>query len=77
MAAAHQHVRLLGAADGGGCFGDVREVRQSRHVVQQAAGLCVRSIAVGVAVLLLDVPAEFPALPLLEDLGLHLWIARR
>lgn len=72
VASGHKHVPLLGRAGRGGGFGDVREVRQSRDVVQQAARLRVWGIAVRVAVLLLDVPAELPALPLLQDLGLHL-----
>lgn len=71
-AAGHKHVRLLGAADGVGGFGDVREVRNPRDVVQQAARLGVGGIAVGVAIFLLNVPPEFPALPLLQDLRLNL-----
>ena len=72
VAASHQHVPLLGAAEGSGGLGDVREVRQPRDVVQQAARLGVGGIAVGVAVFLLDVPPELPAFPLLQDLGLYL-----
>lgn len=56
VASSHKHVRLLRAADRGRGFGDVREMRQSRDVVQQASCLGVGGIAVGVAVFLLDVP---------------------
>lgn len=56
VAAGHKHEPLLRAADRGRAFGDVREVRHSRDVVQQAARLRVGGIAVGVAVFLLDVP---------------------
>lgn len=73
VAAGHKRVRLLGAAGGVGGFGDVRKVRNPRDVVQQAARLGVGSIAVGVAVFLLNVPPQFPALPLLLDLRLNLW----
>lgn len=68
----HEHARLLGAADGGGGFGDIGEVGQLGGVVQQAARLGVVGVAVGVAVLFLDVPPEFPALPRLQDFRLHL-----
>lgn len=54
MTASHQHVPLLRAADWSGGLGDVWEVRQSRHVVQQAGRLRVGGIAV--AVFLLNVP---------------------
>lgn len=74
MAVSHKHVPLFGATDRGGGFGDVREVRQSRDMVQQARCLCVGGIAVGVAILLLDVPPQFPALPLLQDLRLHFFV---
>ncbi len=56
VASSHEHVPLLGAADRGRGFGNVWEMRQSRHVIQQAACLRVGGIAVGVAVFLLDVP---------------------
>lgn len=72
VASGHKHVPLLGRAGRGGGLGDVREMRQPRDVVHQAATLGVWGIAVRVAVLLLDVPPELPALPLLQDLGLHL-----
>lgn len=72
MAAGHQHVPFFGAADRSGGFGDVREVRQLRDVVEQAAHLGVGGVAVGVAVFLLYVPAQLPALPLLQDLRLYL-----
>lgn len=72
VATGHEHVRLLGVADGLGGFGDVWEVRQLGDVVQQAARLRVVGVAVGVAVLFLNVPAQFPALPRLQDFGLHL-----
>lgn len=68
----HEHARLLGAADGGRGFGNIREVRQLGDVVQQAARLGVVGVAVGVAVLFLDVPPKFPALPRLQDFRLHL-----
>lgn len=68
----HEHARLLGAADGGRGFGHVGEVGQLGGVVQQAARLSVVGVAVGVAVLLLDVPPELPALPRLQDFRLHL-----
>lgn len=67
VASSHKHVRLLGVADGGGGFGNIWEVRQLGDVVQQAACLRVVGIAVGVAVLFLDVPPQFPALPHLQD----------
>lgn len=66
VTSSHQHVRLLGVADGGRGFGNIWEVRQLGDVVQQAA-LGVVGIAVGVAVLFLDVPPKFPALPRLQD----------
>lgn len=72
VASGHQHVPFLGAADRSGGLGDVWQVRQSGDVVQQAARLRVVGVAVGVAVLLLDVPPQLPALPLFQDLGLHL-----
>lgn len=59
----HKHARLLEAADGGRGFGNIGEVRQLGGVVQQAACLRVVSVAIGVAVLFLDVPPKFPALP--------------
>lgn len=68
----HEHARLLGAADGGRGFGDIGEVRQLGGVIQQAARLGVVGVAVGVAVLFLYVPPEFPALPRLQDFRLHL-----
>lgn len=68
MAARHQHAPLLGAAQGG------RGLGQRADVVQQAARLCVGRVAVGVTVLLLDVPAQFPALPFLQDLRLNLFV---
>lgn len=77
VASGHEHARLLGAADGGRAFADVWEMRQPGDVVQQAGCLGVVRVAVGVAVLLLDVPTELPALPLLQDLGLHLKDGRR
>lgn len=77
VAGGHQHVPLLRGAGRARGFGDVREVRQLGDVVQQAARLGVGRIAVGVAVLLLDVPAQLPALPLLQDLRLHLGRGRR
>lgn len=73
VAAGHEHMCLFGAADRVRGFGDVRKARKLRDVVQQTARLRVGSIAVGVAVFLLDVPPEFPALPLLQDLRLDLW----
>lgn len=68
----HKHARLLGVADGGRGFSNIREVRQLGDVVQQAACLRVVGVAVGVAVLFLDVPPKLPALPRLQDLRLHL-----
>lgn len=65
MAAIDEHVPLLGDADRDRRFGDVREVWQSGDMVQQTARLYVWGIAVGVAVLLLDVSPELPAFPLL------------
>lgn len=56
MASSHKHMPLLRAADRGRVFGDVWEMRQSRHMVHQAGCLGVGGIAVGVAVFLLDVP---------------------
>lgn len=67
VASSHEHVRLLGVADGLGGFGYIWEVRQLGDVVQQAARLRVVGIAVGVAVLFLNVPPQFPALPRLQD----------
>lgn len=72
VAPGHQHVPLLGGADRGGGLGDVWEMGQPVDVVEQAAGLGVGGVAVGVAVLLLDVPPELPTLPLLQDLRLDL-----
>lgn len=59
MAARHQRAPLLGAAQGGCGFG------QRVDVVHEAARLRVGRVAVGVTVLLLDVPAQFPAFPFL------------
>lgn len=67
VASSHEHVRLLGVADGLGGFGNIWEVGQLGDVVQQAACLRVVGIAVGVAVLFLNVPPQFPALPRLQD----------
>lgn len=63
----HEHVRLLGVADGLGGFGNIWEVGQLGDMVQQAACLGVVGIAVGVAVLFLNIPPQFPALPRLQD----------
>lgn len=56
VASSHKHVPLLRVADRGRGFGDVWEMRQSGDVIQEAACLRVGGIAVGVAVLLLDIP---------------------
>lgn len=85
--AAHQGVLLLQAArqDGAGCgcggdagghggsSGNIGEAQgQHRGLGDQAAATQVHRVAVRVPVLLLDVPAKLPALPLLKDLRLHL-----
>lgn len=54
-------VRRRMAAGGGGCSGD-----------QAAAAFHVRRLAVRVAVLLVDVQAQFPPLPRLQHFRLHL-----
>lgn len=63
----HKHVPLLKGADRGRGFGNVWKMRQSGHMIQQAACLRVGGVAVGMAVFFLNVPAKLPALPLFQD----------
>ena len=76
VAAHHQRVLLLGGAGQAGGGGDVGEVGQLGHVGHHAAVLGVGGLAVGVAVLLLNVPPQLPAFPFLLNLRLHLGAAR-